>query len=76
MEDAEEPVNINWENFDVSTTERVLRRLAMYLIVLLVMFISFLLLLYINAVSKSGSITCPSDIDYKDPTKEDILAAS
>ena len=69
IDDGPEPININWENLDISNLERFIRRLGMYIVVLLVMGISTILLIYTNALSKQGTYTCPP-VDYKGATPE------
>ena len=74
VEDGEEPVNIRWENLDITYWESFMRNLYINFIMLLVLIGSFILLFYTSALSKEGNLTCP-EIKFsgkKDVTKEDV----
>ena len=74
--DAEEPVNIKYENLDVSPLESFLRKSFLIIIMALILAVSFVLLFYTSALSKEGNLTCPK-IKFdskKDVTKEDVAA--
>ena len=59
LEDGEEPINIQWENMDITPMESFLRKLYLIAIMVLVLVISFILLFYTSALSKQGNLTCP-----------------
>ena len=52
VEDAPEPMNIQWENLEFTDCERLIKKIFVFLIVVLVMVISSIMLLYTNALSK------------------------
>ncbi len=76
MVDAEEPVNIKWENLDVSCMESWLRRCLLIIIMGLILAVSFVLLFYTSALSKEGNLTCPEiEFDSKKDVKPEDVAA-
>ena len=52
---AIEPVNINWENLDVSKYEQIMRSIAFIFIMVIIVFITFLFVLYVSSLSKKGT---------------------
>ena len=75
MEDGEEPVNIRWENLDITYWESFGRNLYINFIMLLVLIGSFILLFYTSALSKEGNLSCPQiTFDSKDDVTSDDIA--